>query len=78
MSTSLFGGTYNYFREIVEPNNIKITYSKPEDIASRDDISSYRFIFIEAIGNPKCDVPNISDIAKKATEHAIPLIVDKP
>ena len=76
VSTSLFGGTYNYFREVVEPNNIKITYSKPEDIARRDDLSSYRFIFIEAIGNPKCDVPNISDIAKKAKEHAIPLIVD--
>jgi O-acetylhomoserine (thiol)-lyase len=33
-------------------------------------------IFVETVGNPKLDVPNIASIAQVARENGVPLVVD--
>lgn len=78
VSTSLFGGTYNLFKDLVIPNGIIIHFVNPSNLNQiKEKISpKTRFIFIESIGNPKCDVPNIKLISALAKENYIPLVID--
>ena len=39
--------------------------------------SNTKAIYLETLGNPNSDIPNIDEIAKIAHSHKIPLIIDK-
>jgi O-acetylhomoserine (thiol)-lyase len=51
---------------------------EPTDVESLEKAINRktRFIYVETIGNPKMDVPNLARIAEIATGHGIPLVVD--
>lgn len=76
-SGSLFGGTY-YFFEDLRRLGISTVYANPLDISTfaSQITDKTRFIFVECIGNPKVDVPNIPELAALAKKHNIPLVVD--
>ncbi|KAF3941194.1 hypothetical protein ABW19_dt0202181 [Dactylella cylindrospora] len=48
---------------------------KPEDLAAAID-SKTKAVYIESIGNPKYNIPDIAAIAKVAHDAGIPLVVD--
>lgn len=79
VSTSwLYGGTYNQFRVYLKKFNIAVKWVEGQDpgsIASAID-SNTKAIYLETIGNPKHNVPDIAAIAKVAHDAGIPLIVD--
>jgi O-acetylhomoserine (thiol)-lyase len=77
-SSSLFGGTYSLFRDTMSNYGIVTNFVDPTDLAAlKGAISEQtRLIFLESIGNPKMDVPDIAAIAAIAKEHGIPLMVD--
>lgn len=77
-SSSLFGGTLLLFNKIFQKYGVRIRYVNPIDTKAFQDALSpkTRLIFVETIGNPKLDVPDIEQIASLATEHNVPLIVD--
>lgn len=79
VSTSfLYGGTYNQFK-VTFPRlgiNVKfVTSNKAEDYESAIDEKT-KALYIEAIGNPGLNVPDIKKFADLAHKHNIPLIVD--
>ncbi|ORX66543.1 hypothetical protein DL89DRAFT_270082 [Linderina pennispora] len=68
VSTSyLYGGTYNQFK-FVSGDDVD------ELEALIDDRT--RAVYIETIGNPKYNVPDIRRIADVAHKHGVPLVVD--
>ena len=77
-SSSLFGGTYSLFRDTLSNYGIRSRFVDPTDLcaleASLNDAT--RLIFVESIGNPKMDVPDIALFAAIARKHGIPLMVD--
>jgi len=76
-SASLYGGTYNLFAVTLKKLGVEVTMVKPEVEEMAKAINEKtKCLFIESIGNPKMDVPDIEAIAKLAEEHNIPLIVD--
>jgi O-acetylhomoserine (thiol)-lyase len=77
-SNSLFGGTYSFFNKTIKEFGIKTTFVDPCDHKQIVDAirPETRAIFIETIGNPKMDVPDISMIAEIAEKNEIPLVVD--
>jgi O-acetylhomoserine/O-acetylserine sulfhydrylase len=79
ISTSwLYGGTYNQFRVYLKKFNINVKWvegQNPADIAAAIDDKT-RAVYIETIGNPKHNVPDIAAIAKVAHDAGIPLICD--
>ena len=77
-SSSLFGGTYTLFQQVLIPLGISIKYVDPTDINDIEAAisSSTAAIFVESLGNPKLDVPNLSLISECAKKHAIPFILD--
>lgn len=80
-STSLYGGTYTLFTQTFKNLGVEVRFfdpSKPETIHGLVDENT-RLVYMESIGNPKCDVPDfkaIADAAHSAPHGALPLICD--
>ena len=77
-SSSLFGGTFSLFRDTLSNYGIRTTFVDPTDLAAVEDgiNNGTRLVFVETIGNPKMDVPDIPAIAALARAAGIPLLVD--
>ncbi len=75
---SLFMSTYLLFTNILKKYGIKSHLVDPMDIEAFEQVitDKTRFLYLETIGNPKMDVPDIENIAKVAQRHNIPLVVD--
>lgn len=77
-ATSLYGGTYNLFRHTLPKMGITCRFAdlaNPESFRKAIDDKT-RCVFIETIGNPRCDIPDFEAISKIAHEAGIPVIVD--
>ena len=79
VSTSrLYGGSYNQFK-VTFPRlgiGVKLVDSvEPEGFAKAID-SKTKALFVEIIGNPGFDVPDLEGLVRLAHDHRIPLIVD--
>lgn len=76
-STSLYGGTFNLFAVTLKKLGIDVTMAKPNVSEMANAITARtKCMYIESIGNPKMDIPDIEALSKMAEEHKIPLIVD--
>jgi O-acetylhomoserine/O-acetylserine sulfhydrylase len=79
VSTSfLYGGTYNQFKVTFPRLGINVKFvasNKVEDYESAIDEKT-KALYIESIGNPGLNVPDIKKFADLAHKHNIPLIVD--
>lgn len=77
-ATSLYGGTYNLFSTTLPKMGIRVKFVEPgnPDNFRRAITNDTRALYIEIIGNPKLDVPDLEAIAAVAHEAGIPLIVD--
>jgi len=75
---SIFGGTYSLFAHTLARYGISTRFVETTDVEAYRQVVSHRtrLIFVETIGNPKLDVPDIRAIAEVAKEHGIVLVVD--
>ena len=78
VSTSLFGGTYLLFRDVIEPLQVDVRYVDPLDLTAIDAAidESTRLVFVESIGNPKLDVPDFKAISVITKAKGVPFAVD--
>ncbi|KAI0285710.1 O-acetylhomoserine ami [Russula brevipes] len=79
VSTSyLYGGTYNQFKVLLKKYGITVKFVTSDDPAAFGAAidEKTKAVFVESIGNPKYNVSPISEIAKVAHKHKVPLIVD--
>ncbi len=77
-SASLYGGTYNLFAYTLPKLGITTTFvdgSNPANFEAAIDDRT-KALYLETIGNPRLDVPDIAAIAEVAHRHGVPLIVD--
>lgn len=76
-SSGIFGGTYSLF-ENLRQYGIKTKYVVDNKISSYEKYinENTKLFFVETIGNPKLDVPNIKKLSELAHDNGIPLIVD--
>jgi O-acetylhomoserine (thiol)-lyase len=77
-SQTLYGGTYNLFAYTLPKLGVT---TKFVDIHNLDQVRAAiddgtRLIFVETIGNPRLDVPNLEALADIAHSAGIPLVVD--
>lgn len=77
-SSSLYGGTYNLLNFTLRKLGINTIFVKSDDLTAFDKAitKKTKCIFVEMIGNPKLDVPDIEALAQISQKHKIPLIVD--
>jgi O-acetylhomoserine (thiol)-lyase len=77
-SSSLYGGTYNLFKHTLAQYGIETTFVDSSDLAAvaAAITDKTKLVFVESIGNPKLDVPDLEALAKVAHDAGIPLVVD--
>ncbi len=77
-SKSLFMSTYLLFERIFPKYDIKCRLVDPLDLQEIEAAitEKTRFLYLETIGNPGMDVPDLEQAAAIAHHHGIPLIVD--
>jgi len=79
VSTSLlYGGTYNQFKVTLPRLGIDVRFvegDSPADFRALIDAKT-KALYIETIGNPRLNVPDIAGIAEVAHKNGIPLVVD--
>ncbi|TBW30313.1 O-acetylhomoserine aminocarboxypropyltransferase/cysteine synthase family protein [Gramella sp. KN1008] len=77
-SNSLYGGTYNLFKNTLPRLGITTTFVDPSDPANFTKAAkeNTRVFFAESIGNPKLDVLDLKGISKEAKAFNVPFIVD--
>lgn len=77
-SSSLYGGTYNLFQHTLPRYGIKTIFvdnADPENYAKNINEKT-KCIFLETIGNPSLDTPDLEAISKIAHDAGIPVIID--
>ncbi len=77
-SASLYGGTYNLFQYTLPKLGITTRFVDGANPANFGEAIDQRTkaVFLETIGNPRLDVPDIAAIADIAHAHGVPLVVD--
>ncbi|KIJ19535.1 O-acetylhomoserine aminocarboxypropyltransferase [Paxillus involutus ATCC 200175] len=79
ISTSyVYDGTYKLFKRTFKKYGIEVKFVPGDDPASfaAEIDDKTKALYIETIGNPKCNVPDISELARIAHANGIPLVVD--
>ncbi len=77
-SPSLYGGTWNLFAHTLPRLGIEVRIAdpgNPEALSTAIDENT-RAVYVEAIGNPRLDVPDFVAVAEGAHAQGLPLIVD--
>ena len=77
-TSNLYGGTYNQFKVTLPRLGINAKFvdgDNPDDFDKLIDPKT-KALYIETIGNPKLNIPDILKISEVAHRHGIPLIVD--
>lgn len=77
-SSFLYGGTYNQFKVSFPRLGITTKFVQSIDVKDYEKVidEKTKAIYIETIGNPGLNVPDLEKFAKLAHSHDIPLIVD--
>jgi len=77
-SSSLFGGTYSLFRNILAPLGIEVRFVQIDNLEAVEAAidAQTRAIFFETISNPCSVVPDFEGLSRLARSNKIPLITD--
>ncbi len=77
-ATSLYGGTWTLFSQTFKKLGIEVRFfnpDEPENMARLIDANT-RLVYLESIGNPKNDIPDLRAVSALAHAHGLPVIVD--
>lgn len=77
-STTIYGGTYAFFKNWLPKINIEVTFVDPTDLeAIRAAIkSNTRLLYVEAVSNPLLQVADIPAMAEVTNNNGMKLMVD--
>lgn len=75
---TIYGGSYNLLEHTFPNFNIHTTFVNIHDLIEVEKAiqENTRAIYIETLGNPNSDIPNIDALANLAHKHGLPLVVD--
>ncbi|MFY9174951.1 MAG: homocysteine synthase [Peptococcia bacterium] len=77
-ASTLYGGTYNLLAVTLPKLGIKTIFVDPDDPENfhRAINTKTKALYLESIGNPGINIPDLAAVAQIAHENGIPLIVD--
>ena len=75
---TIYGGTFNLLEHTLPLYNISATFVDTRNLKEVEDAiqPDTRAVFIETLGNPNSDLPDVDAIAEIAHRHGLPLVVD--
>ncbi len=75
---TIYGGSYNLLAHTLPQYGISTTFVDAHDLTAVEAAiqENTKAIFIETLGNPNSDIPDIDAIADIAHKHGLPLVID--
>ena len=75
---TIYGGSYNLLAHTLPQYGIKTTFVDAHNLAEVEGAikDNTRAIYLETLGNPNSDIPDIDAIAAIAHKHGLPLVID--
>ena len=75
---TIYGGSYNLLAHTLPQYGISTTFVDAHDLSEVENAitDNTRAIYLETLGNPNSDIPDIDAIAEIAHRHGLPVVVD--
>ena len=75
---TIYGGSFNLLAHTLPLQGIDTTFVDVHDLAAVEGAiqDNTKAIFIETLGNPNSDIPDIDALADLAHSHGLPLVID--
>ena len=75
---TIYGGTSNLLAHTLALYGIETTFVEAHDLAAIEGAiqENTKAVYIETLGNPNSDIPDIDAIAELAHRHGLPLVID--
>lgn len=75
---TIYGGTYNLLANTLPQYGITTTFVDAHSLTEVEAAirPNTKAIYLETLGNPNCDIPDIDALAKLAHQHGLPLVID--
>ncbi len=75
---TIYGGTYNLLAHTLAQFGVETTFVDAHDLAELEGAikENTRAVYLETLGNPNSDIPDLDAVAEIAHKHGLPLVVD--
>ena len=75
---TIYGGSFNLLSHTLPQYGIETTFVDAHNLSEVEDAirDNTRAVFLETLGNPNSDIPDIDAIAQIAHNHGIPVVID--
>ncbi len=75
---TIYGGSFNLLSHTLPQYGVTTTFVNAHDLAEVEGAirENTRAIYLETLGNPNSDIPDIDAIAEIAHRHGLPLVID--
>lgn len=75
---TIYGGSYNLLEHTLPNFGITATFVDAHNLKEIEDAiqENTRLVYLETLGNPNSDIPNLDAIAEIAHKHGLPVVVD--
>ena len=75
---TIYGGSYNLLAHTLPQYGIRTTFVDAHDLAQLEGAiqDNTKAVYLETLGNPNSDIPDIDAIADIAHKHGLPLVID--
>ena len=75
---TIYGGSFNLLEHTLPQYGVETTFVDAHNLAEVEGAikENTRAIYLETLGNPNSDIPDIDAIAKIAHSHGLPLVID--
>ncbi len=75
---TIYGGTVNLLEHTLSKFGVSTSFVDIHDIAEYEAAfqDNTRLVFIETLGNPHSDIPDVEAVSRIAHQHGVPVVVD--
>ena len=75
---TIYGGSYNLLSHTLAQFGVETTFVDAHNLSELEGAikDNTKAVYLETLGNPNSDIPDIEEIATIAHKHGIPLVID--
>ena len=75
---TIYGGSYNLLAHTLSQFGVNTTFVNAHDLKEVEDAikPNTKAIYLETLGNPNADIPDLDAISAIAKKHGLPVVVD--
>ena len=75
---TIYGGTYNFLEHTISQFGVTTTFVDAHNLEELEGAiqDNTKAIYLETLGNPNSDIPDVDAISEIARKHGLPVVVD--